>query len=430
MSQQGTKVAPKKVGLISAIALGVGGMMGAGLYTLLGLAATTAGPWIPIAFLIAGFAASFSVYSYAKMGAQFPSSGGAATFIITQFGHGTVSGGVNVFQYISYLIATALYAAGFSDYASALLGSDVPAWLPQLIGPGIIVLFTVINIFGSQLVGKAESYIVVIELVILAAFLVYGMFHADPTTFLSGEHKGSFLGILTASGLLYVTYQGFGVVANASAEMDNPKKLIPRAMFIALGVVTFIYLAVSTLSVFIVPDTSLVKDAGHVLADAGSVLAGRLGFVIISGAAILATASAVNATVFAASKIGSYLAEEKQLPQFFGRTAAKKIPLSLIISSALVIVLVWFFPLSAVGQMTSLAFLLVYAVVSLGHLRVRNQTGAKAWPLVVAIVVNVLMFILLFVDAVTTGPVAAWITLIAALLGSFVYSLFTRSKKA
>lgn len=415
----------RKVSLLSASALGVGGMMGAGLYTLLGLAATTTGPWLPMAFLIAGFAAIFSVYSYAKMGAAFPSSGGPANFILKQFGSSITSGGVNVFQYISYLIATALYAAGFSEYVATLFGSSLPEWAPRLIGPAVIVLFAAINILGSQLVGKAETYIVAVELVILVGFMVFGFFKADFSNVTAGgSNSASFIGILTASGLLYVTYQGFGVVANASDSMPTPKKELPRAMFIALAIVAAIYLTVSSLVVLLLPQTQIVADAGHVLADAGQAVAGRLGFVLVSGAAILATASAVNATIFAASNIGGYLAQNNQLPLVFQHKLGGKLPVSLLISAVVIIVLVVFFPLSAVGQMTSLAFLFVYGVVSFGHLKLRAQTGARAWPLVTAIVINAVMFVALLIDAISTGPAASWVVLIVALLGSFVYAWF------
>ena len=150
--------------------------------------------------------------------------------------------------------------------------------------------------------------------------------------------------------------------------------------------------------------------------------------MLVSGAAILATASAVNATIFAASNIGGFLAQHQQLPQAFQRKLAGKIPVSLIISAVVIILLVAFFPLSAVGQMTSLAFLFVYAIVSLGHLKLRAQTGARAWPLVTAIVINAVMFVALLIDAIRTGPAASWIVLIVALLGSFAYA-WIRSRR-
>ena len=112
---------PKGSGSItiaSATAIGVGGMMGAGLYTLVGLASTTAGVWVPMAFLVGGAVTVFSVYSYAKLGAKYPSRGGAAQFLIRCFGDGVIAGGLNVFQFLGWIIAMALYCAGFAGYRS------------------------------------------------------------------------------------------------------------------------------------------------------------------------------------------------------------------------------------------------------------------------------------------------------------------------
>jgi len=101
-------------GVILSPAIGVGGMMGAGLYTLIGLASTTAGVWVPLAFLVGGAVSVFSVYSYAKLSARYPSRGGAAQFLIRCFGDGVIAGGLNVFQFLGWIIAMALYCAGFA----------------------------------------------------------------------------------------------------------------------------------------------------------------------------------------------------------------------------------------------------------------------------------------------------------------------------
>ena len=419
-----------QIGLVSAAALGVGGMMGAGLYTLLGLAATSAGTMLPLAFLLAGLAAVFSVYSYSKLGATYPSRGGAADYLLREFGDGLTAGSLNVFQYIAYLIATSLYAAGFAEYVGALAGDSFPSWAGKAVGAGVVVLFTVVNMVGSRVVGRAETAIVGIETTILAGFIVLGLFKADPSR-LTAEGFPGLVGIVTGAALLYVTYQGFGVVATAAGEMQHPRKELPRAMFIALGVVATIYLLVSTLVVLLVPLGQIESDAGHVLADAGQAVLGRVGFVVIAAAAILATASAVNATVFAASNIGYDVSQKRELSRALTRTVWRSAPMSLLVSAGVIIVLVLFFPLSAVGQMTSLAFLVVYGAVSAGHLRIRARTGAKAWPLVAAVVINAALFVALLVDAIRTGPPATWLTLLAALAGSVVFeALYRRERRA
>jgi amino acid transporter len=289
------------------------------------------------------------------------------------------------------------------------------------VGAGIVLVFAAVNVLGPSLVGRAETIIIAVEALILVGFVAVGAAHADPAR-LTQAPPSSAVGLLTAAGLLYVTYQGFGVVTNAAGQMRQPRTELPRAMFVALAVVAAIYLVVSSIVVMVLPMTDIVADSGHVLADAGEAVAGRAGFVVIATAALLATASAVNATIFAAASVGADVARSHQLPAVLGRTVGRRVPVALLASSAVVVALVLFFPLSAVGQMTSLAFLVVYAAVSAGHLRVRSQTGARAWPLATAMVVNVALFAALLVDTVRSGPPATWVVLLGALVGSVVFS--------
>ena len=416
------------ISLTSAAAMGVGGMMGAGLYTLLGLAVDSTGSLLPFAFLLAGFAAAFSVYSYSKLGAKYPSRGGAAQFLLEEYGQGVVSGGLNVFQYVAYLIATALYAAGFAEYFTVVLGGDLPDWTAKAIGAGVVVLFTLVNMVGTRLVGRAETIIIGVESVILVAFIALGVGKADFGQVLGGEHPNGVVGVLTGAALLYVTYQGFGVVTNTSGEMLHPNKELPRAMFSALAIVAVVYLVVSTLVVGLLSVAKMQQDAGHVLADAGEAVLGNVGFLVISGAAILATASAVNATIFDLSNVGYDVSQNHQISASLTRTVWRSTPVALFVSGSVTVLFVLFFPLSAVGQMTSLAFLVVYGSVSYGHLRLRAHTGAKAWPLWTAVVLNAALFIALLIDAVRSGSPATWITLLAALFGSFAFEAYFRRR--
>jgi amino acid transporter len=242
---------PKGSGSItvaSATAIGVGGMMGAGLYTLVGLASTTAGVWQPLAFLLGGVVTVLSVYSYAKLGARYPSRGGAAQFLIKCFGDGVIAGGLNVFQFLGWIIAMALYCAGFAGHLRALLPWHTPEWSGKAIGIGLVVAVVVVNMIGTKFVGRSEIFVVSIELAILAVFVVLGLNRADPGRFAdNGGHR--WLGIFFAAGLLYVTYEGFGVVTNSAGDMRNPARELPRAMFFALGIVIVVYVLISAVIV-------------------------------------------------------------------------------------------------------------------------------------------------------------------------------------
>ena len=400
-------------------------MMGAGLYSLLGLASSHAGTHVPLAFLIGAIAASFSVYSYAKLGAAFPSSGGAATFTVMSFGPGILSGGINIFQCIAYLIAAALYAAGFVEYTNTLFGGDVSPLLLKCITAAIIIICTFINLLGPSLVGKAEMLAIGLVVISLLTFSVIGIEQADFKSFhMAG---GSIEGIAVAAGILYINFQGFGVVTNSSSAMKSPQKELPLAMFSALILVTIAYLAVSTAVVMLMPLKVIQLDNGHVLADAAKLVAGKLGFVVISISALLACAAAVNATIFAASNIAADFAKKIEVSSALGSSVLKNNLRALTVSSIGVIVLALIFPLSEVGQMASLAFLLVYAVITYGHIRVCNQTEAKPKILWCAIVINLSLFTALLISTIKTAPSSA-IALLIALVASFGFEAFARLK--
>lgn len=410
------------IGLESATALGIGGMMGAGLYSLLGLAAQHAGNEIPLAFLLSAGAAAFSIYSYARLGAAFPGKGGPADFTVAGFGLGWVSGSLNVFQYLSYLVAAALYAAAFAEYANALAGDSLPIWASRLCAVAVVFAFSLVSLLGTRTVGRAESLAMGFTILALLCFAIAGVHKMSPDDITLP--RNDWQGIIVAAGLLYVNYQGFGVVTNASGAMKNPRRELPRAMFLALGIVTLIYVIVSMVVVGVWPVNVIEQESGHVLASIAQNLYGTPGLILISTSALLATAAAVNATIFAASRIAFDTAHQHALPRFLTQSE-KSVPNALVASATLVALMVIAFPLSVVGQMASLAFLLVYAVVTLGHWRIAHKTGASRPILSAAIGINLVLFVLLFHSALRDAPVSAY-ALIVLLLGAGVIAFICR----
>lgn len=407
---------------MGAIAIGVGGMMGAGLYTLLGLAATTAGVWIPVAFAVGAVVAVFSVYSYSKLGATFPGRGGAGTFLLRGFGDTVIAGGLNVFQFFGWIIAMALYAVGFGGYAVKMF-SGLPDWASKAFGVGLVLVVILINFIGSKWVSRSEMFVVVVELVIIAIFIGFGLAKADYSTFfhdLASGKDSHWTGIFFAAGLLYVTYEGFGVVTNSAGAMKNPKKQLPRAMYTALILVAVIYVVVSSVVVLLLSVSKMESEQGHVLAAAAEVVMGKTGFILLSAAALLATASAVNATLFGDSNLAFMMGRRRELPKVMDKTMWHGGYPGILVGAAITIAFVVFFPLSDVGQMASLAFLLIYAAVSLGHLRVVKLTGAKPWLLWTAIVLNMGLFALLIGHAIAEKEYGTWITLIVVFIVSFL----------
>jgi amino acid transporter len=204
--------------------------------------------------------------------------------------------------------------------------------------------------------------------------VVLGLSHADPGR-LADNGGHSWIGVLFAAGLLYVTYEGFGVVTNSAGGMRDPARELPRAMFLALGIVIVVYFLVSAVIVMTLTLPAMDANQGHVLSEAGQHILGRVGFVVIGVAALLATASGVNATMFGDANLAYTVSKSGELPATFARGVWRGGTGGLFIAAAITAGFVVFFPLAAVGQMASLAFLIVYGTVSLGHLRVYRETA-------------------------------------------------------
>ena len=140
--------------LMAAICIGVGGMIGAGIFAILGIVTKVSGSALPLVFIVGAVVAFLSVYSYTRLGMRYPSVGGPVQFLVQGFGDGLLSGGLNIFQYFAYVISLALYADGFAGYAVALLHSP-PEWATKAFATGIVLLFVVVNFIGAAFMGKA-----------------------------------------------------------------------------------------------------------------------------------------------------------------------------------------------------------------------------------------------------------------------------------
>jgi amino acid transporter len=330
-----------------------------------------------------------------------------------------------VFHFLGWIIAMALYRAGFAGYLRGLLPGHTPNWSGKAIGIGLTAGVVVVNLIGTKFVGRSEIFVVSVELAILAVFVVLGLTRADPGR-LADNGGHSWLGIFFAAGLLYVTYEGFGVVTNSADDMRNPASELPRATFFALDIVIVVYILVSAVIVMTLTLPAMDASQGHVLSDAGQQIIGRVGFVVVGVAALLATAFGVNATMFGDANLAYMVSKSGELRVDFARGVWRGGTGGLFIAAALTAAFVLFFPLAAVGQMASLAFLIVYGTVSLGHLRVYRETGAKRWLLVLAVVLNLALFALLLGYTIHTGPASTWITLLAVLVLSFVFEVVYR----
>lgn len=391
--------------MFAAVSIGIGGMIGAGIFSILGVVAEAAGSAMPLAFVVGGIVALLSTYTYAKMGAKFPSAGGAVVFLVKGFGPGVLSGGVNLFMWIGYLISLALYAHGFAAYAATFVTDAPTATLLKGIGVGVVLLFTFVNTLGAGSVGRWESVIVAIKLAFLGIFAIAGLFTIEPARLAPSTWPG-FESVLFGAGVLFIGYEGFGLVANAAGNMDDPSKTLPRALYTSVFVVAAIYVVVSMAVIGNLPVPEITQAKDYALAAAAKPFLGEIGFKLIAIAALFSTASAINATLFGASNVATVVSEDQEMPTSLSRRALFQGTRGLLVTAAVVLVFIVLFDLSAVAMMGSAAFLLIYALVGVGHLRVIRDTGASPAIVWASIAASLAMFGVLCVYIARQAPTA------------------------
>ena len=406
------------LGMAAAVSIGIGGMVGAGIFSILGVVAEAAGNAMWLAFALGGGVALLSTYSYAKLGAVFPSAGGAVHFLVKGFGDGVLAGGLNLFMWAGYIISLALYATAFGSYAATFADGAASPWTVKALAVAAVLVLTLVNAFGAQWMGRWETVIVAIKVSILVVFAGAGLWFVRADN-LSPERWPEPRSILYGTGVLFIGYEGFGLVTNAAGDMANPRRMLPRALYVSVLLVIVIYLAVSVTVSGNLTDAQIEAARDYALAEAARPFLGQFGFRLIAIAALFSTASAINATLFGSANVCYMIARDGGLPEGLSRTEWKQASGGLLLTAALVIAVTLAFDLSGIAMMGSAAFLLVYAAVNAGHLRVLNQTGANGLVVFLSLATCLAMFAILAEYTWQQQP-AAIVALVAILATSFV----------
>ena len=366
----------KKIGLFEAVSIGIGGMIGGGIFAVLGLTVLLAKGAAPLAFLFAGLIALITAYSYAKLSVRFPSEGGTIEFIVRAFGNGPVSAWLNTLLLASYIIMLSLYSYAFGSYGAALIKGVEDPFLKKALTVFVITFFTLLNLLGAYVVGKAEDLMVTFKVLVLLFFSLLGLFTADFSR-LDPHAYPHFLHILTGGFIIFLAYEGFELIANTAQDVERPEKTLPRAFFISVLVVIFIYCLVALVAVANLKPQEVLEAKDYVLAKAAEPFLGKTGFVIISVAALVSTASAINATLYGTARISYLVAKYGELPQIFARRIWKGAYEGLIILALFTLIAALSFDLENISVAGSLGFLLVFGVVNLANFKLAAFTKAR-----------------------------------------------------
>jgi amino acid transporter len=417
----------KSMGLWAAISVGVGGMIGAGIFSILGTACQIAGNAVYISFILAGVIALLSTYSYAKLGVKYPSLGGPVEFLVRGFGDGIFSGGISIVLWIGYIIALALYARAFAAYSLTFF-IDAPHYWLNISATGIILLFTAVNFIGSKAVGRSELFIVAIKVGVLILFAALGFFFIKPQL-LSTVYFPSVNNIFYATAVLFLAYEGFGLITNTAEDMKDPANTLPKALYLSVIIVIAIYIAVSTAVVGNLSLPEIIKAKDYALAEATKPFLGLIGFKIMAVAALFSTSSAINATLYGGANVSYMIAKEGELPEFFERKVWGKGIEGLFITAGLVILFANLFDIGKIAMLGSASFLLIYTAVNIGHLRLYKETGANPVLIWLSILGSLSVFIVLIYYLLNHSILTIVILSIVLLLSFVVELIYRRATK-
>jgi len=415
----------KAIGFWSAISIGIGAMIGAGIFSILGVASNIAGHAMYISFIIAGLIALLSTYSFAKLGSRFPSAGGPVEFLVKGLGDNILSGGFNILLWFGYIFALALYSRAFSGYAMTFLPSTSPDIYQNIIATGIILVFTFINFIGAKAVGKTEIIIVSIKLGILLFFVFLGILFINPSN-LSFNELPPMSNILFGAGIVFLAYQGFSLITNTAEDMKNPKKTLPKALYSSVLIVMAIYVLVAITVLGNLPIQQIISAKDYALAAAAKPFLGAIGFSLIAVAALFSTASGINATLYGGANINYIIAKYGELPEIFERKIWKNSTEGLFITVLLVLIFVNIFQLGSIAMLGSASLLIIYVAVNIAHIKVIKETKANLLIIILSILTSIIFLGVLIYYEFLNSPITL-ITLLIVLISSFVIEWLYRN---
>ena len=401
------------LGYWSVVAIGVGGMVGGGIFAVLGLAVQLAHGGTPIAFTLAGIVALITSYSYARLSVTYPSQGGTVEFLNQAFGPGVLAGGLNVLLWLSYIVMLSLYAYAFGSYAASFFPQGSQLLWKHISLSAVVVLLTFLNVQGADIVGKAEEWIVGTKVVILLLFVGIGIWSVQLHR-LAPVSWSPPLELVSGGMIIFLAYEGFELIANTSGEVKNPGKLLPLSYYSAVLFVIILYGLISLVTVGNLSVSAIVGARDYALAESARPFLGSFGFVLIAIAALLSTSSAINATLYGAARISYIIAKEGELPQILEKKVWHHPIEGLLVTAAVTLIIANSLDLSSISMMGSAGFLLIFAAVNGSNVILCKETSSRMWISALGVVVCIIALGALVWHQARTEPAKLWVLLIMA----------------
>ncbi|MEH2238377.1 APC family permease [Nostoc sp.] len=397
----------KKIGFWSVWALGVGGIVG-GLFPALGVVIQVTGAGAPLAFAIAGTIALITTYAYAKLSVAHPCRGGTVTFLNQAFGPGLFSGTLNLLLWFSYVVMLSFYLQAFGSYGISLFTeSTQPIWNHLLISLAILGT-TGLNLLTANYIGKSQIWIVSFKLGILILFIIMGSSHIDISR-LEPASVSSLQSIFAGAMVIFLSYEGFELIANTAEDLVNPKSTLPRVYYSVIGFVILLYVLIALVTLGAEPIEQILAARDYALAEVAKPIMGQFGSVLITIAALLSTISASNATLYGSARFSSVIAKSKGFDSGSQINGIDQSSIGLFITSGITLIIANFFDISRISTIGSAGFLLIFAAVNLANARMYRYTKSKQWISLLGTGICLVALGMLIWFALQTDPQTVWV---------------------
>ncbi len=380
--------------LFTVTMIGVGGMIGAGIFVLTGIAAGVAGPALILAFILNGIVTTLTAMAYAELGSAYPEAGGGYLWVKEALGgaQGFLAGWMSWF---AHAVAGSLYALAFGRFAAELLvlsgiplgGMDVHS-MTRLLMSAIVVVFVIINYRGASETGVVGNVVTITKVLILGLFVIFGfmaMARADVWVerFTSDFMPNGFLSVLVAMGLTFIAFEGYEIIAQSGEEVVDPKRTIPRAIFLSIGITVVIYVLVGVAAIGAVnPPAGMaaheylgLQKETAVIEVAKQTFPWGIGGVVLLLSSLASTMSALNATTYSSSRVSFAMGRDHNLPAIFASIhPVRHTPhWAVVFSGGLMLLMGWSLPLEDVAASADIMFLLLFLQVNLAVMLLRHE---------------------------------------------------------
>jgi len=448
---QASETLSRDMGLLPVTMIGVGAMIGAGIFVLTGMAAGAAGPALTLSFLLNGFVTIFTAMVYAELGSSFHDAGGGYLWVKEGLPqpNGFISGWMSWF---AHMVACSLYSLGFGAYFSHVLkemhlnvlglSSDV---LAKILAVVIVGAFSYINLRGASETGSAAILVAALKIAVLAMFITFGLIrifkNSEGLNHFKDFMPNGWGGIFIAMGLTFIAFEGYEIIAQCSEEVKNPKRNIPRAIFLSLLIVVPIYILIAFVAIGAVDgggmpvwkylglhkETALVEAARHIM---------PYGALIILVGGLFSTMSALNATIYSSSRVSFAMGRDHNLPDIFGHIHMKrKTPhWSILLSGVFIAGMAVALPIEDVASAADIMFLLLFLLVNVAVINLRRSRpdldrgySMPLFPLVPIMGIATKLFLAIYMF--NYSPTAWYVTIAWIAGGLAIFYGYSRHKE-